>query len=114
MSDDALQPNACAERLKALSDPLRLRIVDCLRAGPKNVGEIAEALEIEIVTISHHLGILRVAQLVEKERQGRFIVYSLPDDVFKPSKSAKSLEYIDLGCCRLELPRELDLPPQAP
>ncbi len=105
VSDDPLQPESCAERLKALSEPLRLRIVDYLRSGPKNVSEISEALSVEVVSISHHLGVLRVAHLVEKERQGRFIVYRLPDGVFRPGKPATALEYLDLGCCRLELPK---------
>lgn len=105
MSDDLLQPRSCAERLKALGDPLRLRIVSCLREGPKNVSEISAELDISIVTVSHHLGILRVAGLVESDRDGRFINYRLPSDVFQPSKKAAVIEYLDLGCCRLEIPK---------
>lgn len=105
VSKDPLQSDLCADRLKALSEPLRLRIVDALRDGPQNVSDLAEQLQVEIVTLSHHLGILRNAHLLEKERQGRFIVYSLHPDVFRPSQSAKVNEHIDLGCCRLEIPK---------
>lgn len=105
MADDPLQPSTCAERLKALGDPLRLRIVSCLRDGAKNVSEISTELDIAVVTVSHHLGILRVAGLVESDREGRFINYRLPSDVFKPSKKSSIIEYIDLGCCRLEIPK---------
>ena len=105
VAEDPLQPSSCAERLKALGDPLRLRIVSCLRHGPKNVSEISTKLDMAIVTVSHHLGILRTAGLVESDREGRFINYRLPPDVFKPAKKAAVLDYLDLGCCRLEIPK---------
>lgn len=104
MAKDPLQSDRCAEQLKALSEPLRLRIVGALRAGPKSVGELARQLDVEIVTISHHLKILRTAQIVRTRREGRFIVYRLHEEVFKPSHAAR--EHIDLGCCRLEIPKK--------
>jgi DNA-binding transcriptional ArsR family regulator len=70
-----------------------------------NVSDLAEQLQVEIVTLSHHLGILRNAHLLEKERQGRFIVYRLHPEVFRPSPATKVNEHIDLGCCRLEIPK---------
>jgi DNA-binding transcriptional ArsR family regulator len=106
MSKEQLQPVHCAEQLKALGEPSRLRIVSALRSGPMSVGEIAEALKLEVVTVSHHLGILHSARLVQKERQGRFIVYSLSEGVFQPADSPRGPEHIDLGCCRLEVPKE--------
>lgn len=106
MVKDLLQSDLCADRLKALSEPLRLRIVDALRGGPKNVSDLAAFLKVEVVTLSHHLGILRTARLLEKERQGRFIVYRLAPDVFQRESPAKPNEHIDLGCCRLEIPKE--------
>ena len=105
MSKDALQSDLCADRLKALSEPLRLRIVDALRNGPKNVSDLADLLGVEIVTLSHHLGILRNAHLLEKERQGRFIVYRLHHEVFQKAPGGRVNEHIDLGCCRLEIPK---------
>ncbi len=106
MAKDPLQPVHCAEQLKALSEPLRLRIVSALRSGPRSVSELAESLAVEVVTVSHHLGILRNAHLVETERKGRFILYSLREDVFQPGESARENEHLDLGCCRLEIPKE--------
>jgi len=107
MAKDQLQVIHCAEQLKALSEPLRLRIVSALRAGPRSVSELSEALEAELVTVSHHLKILRSAKLVETERQGRFILYSLREGVFQPTRGkVRDKEHIDLGCCRLEVPRE--------
>lgn len=60
----------CAKKLKALADKERLRIVECLLAGPKNVGEVAAELDEEIVKVSHHLGVLRDAELVQSLKQG--------------------------------------------
>ena len=106
MTEDPLQPRSCAERLKALSEPCRLRIVSSLREGPKNVSDLATELELSIVTVSHHLGILRSASLVECDRDGRFIVYRLPAEVFTRPQKSTGLDYLDLGCCRLEMPKE--------
>jgi ArsR family transcriptional regulator, nickel/cobalt-responsive transcriptional repressor len=92
--------------LKALSEPIRLRIVDVLRAGPKNVSEIAEAVGIEIVNASHHLGILKHAGIARSRREGRNIVYRLAEGVLDAKAGRQSNEHINLGCCRLEIPRE--------
>jgi ArsR family transcriptional regulator, nickel/cobalt-responsive transcriptional repressor len=104
--DDALESDRCARVLKAMADRERLKIVQCLREGPKNVGEIAERLGAEVVNVSHHLGVLRQAGLVLDQRQGRFIVYRLHPDVFHPSADSAQSEHLDFGCCRLEIPKE--------
>lgn len=93
----------CAEQLKALSEPLRLRIVDLLRQGPMTVSDIAAFLEVEVVTASHHLGILKHAQLLKAERDGRYMYYRLREELLQ--KSGGSREYLNLGCCRLEVPK---------
>jgi ArsR family transcriptional regulator, nickel/cobalt-responsive transcriptional repressor len=98
---ESLQPQRCARMLKALADPERLRIVDCLRQGPHNVSDLAALLGAEIVNVSHHLGVLRHAGLVLDEKHGRFVVYRLHPDIFEPSS-----EHLNLGCCRLEIPKE--------
>jgi ArsR family transcriptional regulator len=94
----------CAERLKALADPDRLRIVTCLFAGPKNVSELACALGEELVKISHHLGVLRHAAVVQTRRQGKYVVYSLHPDIAAAGDAGK-MKTLDLGCCRLDLPK---------
>lgn len=91
----------CARRLKALADPDRLRIVECLLHGARNVGEIAAAVEDELVNVSHHLGVLRNAGLVLSTRQGRYVVYALHPTV--RGEAARARGFLDLGCCRLEL-----------
>jgi DNA-binding transcriptional ArsR family regulator len=95
----------CAERLKALSEPLRLRIVDLLRAGPLTVSELSSELKSEMVTTSHHLKILKHAGLVQNERRGRCIVYQLDHAVFREAESPAKLDVLDFGCCQLSIPR---------
>lgn len=102
VKNDTFQSKSCADQLKALSEPIRLRIIDILRHGELTVGDIAEFLETEIVTVSHHLKILKHAGLVEVKRDGRFMVYSLRVDLLQ--KSGSSRQYLNLGCCRLEVP----------
>ena len=105
LQSDPLQSDHCAEKLRALGDPIRIKIIDSLRVCPMNVSELADCLELEVVTISHHLGVLRHAGLVERKKEGRFVVYSLHEGVFKRTKSARITEHINLGCCRLEIPK---------
>ncbi|MGE3779891.1 MAG: ArsR/SmtB family transcription factor [Pirellulaceae bacterium] len=102
---DRLQPDYCAERLRALGDPLRLRIVALLRQGEMTVGDIAQFLDVELVNASHHLQNLRHAGLVTPRREGRFIYYSLHKDLL-PGGQRKSRQLLDLGCCRIELPKQ--------
>ena len=61
----------------ALSDPNRQRILSVLRQGERPVSEIAENLNITLATLSHHLDILKRADLVSSRRSGRQIFYSL-------------------------------------
>lgn len=98
----------CAGRLKALADPERLRIVEQLFSGSMNVSDLAEALGEEIVKISHHLGVLRHADVVQTEKQGRFVIYSLHPDVAaeESDQSVAPLRRIDFGCCSIDLASE--------
>jgi len=103
---DELQSTECAKRLKALADPERLKIVQCLQNGPMHVSALADLLGIEIANISHHLGVLRHASLVRDEKQGRFVVYSLHPDIYRPREPGQAADVLDLGCCLLELGSE--------
>jgi len=62
---------------KALSDATRRKILDILRQGEMTAGEIADHFDISKPSVSHHLNILKQADLVIDERQGQTIVYSL-------------------------------------
>ncbi|WP_437187693.1 ArsR/SmtB family transcription factor [Planctomicrobium sp. SH668] len=99
---DTFQANFCAEQLKALSEPMRLRIVDLLRDGPLSVSDITAKLQTEVATASHHLQILKNANLVSTRRDGRFIYYDLRDGLLQ--KRGKSKQQLNLGCCSIEIP----------
>lgn len=105
LEKDSFQSKVCADQLKALSEPLRLRIVDLLRQGELTVGDIAESLETELVTVSHHLKILKNAGLLELKRDGRFHVYRLRADLLQSSDKNQQ-EFLNLGCCRIEVPKK--------
>jgi len=68
---------------KALADPTRRRILQLLRRGDLTAGEIAEQFSISRPSISHHLNLLKQAALVQDERRGQYIVYSLNTTVFQ-------------------------------
>lgn len=99
---DALLAKTCADLLSALAEPNRIRIIDCLRTGPKNVTALAKLLNVEIVNVSHHLGVLRTAGLVHDEKQGRFVIYTLHPKLFTNDSSKAT--YLDLGWCKVEIP----------
>src|SRR5262249_12625811 len=98
MKDSAVE--ATSRMLKAVADLDRLKIINYLRAGTKNVGELAHLLNAEIVNVSHHLGVLREAKLVTTKKDGRFVYYSLNPDAYKTSGGSESFV---LGFCRLEI-----------
>lgn len=100
--DDQLQSTDCARALRALADPDRLKLVQCLRQGPHTVTELAERLQSSIARISHHLAVLRHAHLVCDEKRGKFVLYTLAPDVFR-SEDGQAPTAADLGCCRLDL-----------
>ena len=63
--------------LHALNDPTRRSILDMLKKKDLTAGEIADAFDISKPSISHHLDILKRANLVVAEKQGQFIIYSI-------------------------------------
>lgn len=62
---------------KALSHPVRRRIIDMLRKGPMASGDIAAAFDMSWPTITGHLNALKDAGLVSPEREGASIRYRL-------------------------------------
>ncbi|MFZ5651534.1 MAG: autorepressor SdpR family transcription factor [Bacillota bacterium] len=68
---------------KAISDPNRRKILKLLRKKDMTAGEIADHFSISKPSISHHLNMLKQADLVQDERKGQFIFYSLNSTVFQ-------------------------------
>lgn len=77
---DAATAKSVATTLQALSTPSRLLILATLQEGPASVGDLSESVGMEQSAVSHQLRLLRNLGLVESERRGRSIVYSLYDD----------------------------------
>lgn len=68
-----------AEFFKALSHPLRIRILELLSEGEKNVNEIQTLIGTEGSTVSQQLSILRSKNIVFGKKDGNKVVYSLRD-----------------------------------
>lgn len=73
---------------KALADPTRRAILDRLKEGPLSAGEIADGFAMSKPSVSHHLSILKSAGLVEAEKSGQFLIYSLNLSVFEEAAAA--------------------------
>lgn len=64
---------------KAIGDPVRIDILKFLSGGEKSVGEIVAEFDLSQPAISHHLCVLKHAQLVRMKKHGRSILYSIND-----------------------------------
>src|ERR1700730_15703933 len=75
--------DASVEMLKALADPTRLQMMGVLKRAPTSVCicDFTAAFELSQPTISHHMGKLKTAGLVESTKQGIWIYYRLRDDL---------------------------------
>ncbi|WP_343688885.1 autorepressor SdpR family transcription factor [Chitinophaga sp.] len=62
---------------KALNDKTRRDILELLKDGDKTAGDIADHFQFSKPTISHHLDLLRQAELLTSEKKGQFVYYSL-------------------------------------
>ena len=72
---------AFADTFKALSDPTRREILNLLKKKPIDAGEIAECFPMTGATVSHHLNLLKQAGLIDEEKKGKYIQYSLNTSV---------------------------------
>lgn len=66
---------------KALSDKQRLRILGLLSQGPLVVNDIKSVLNLSMSTVSQHLSILRGAGLIIDSKKGRWVEYSITEEV---------------------------------
>ena len=71
------------EAFRALADPTRRRILELLRSADLTAGEFADHFDMTKPSISHHLNTLKAAGLVDAEREGQSIVYSLNTTVLQ-------------------------------
>lgn len=73
------QGNELAELFRLLGEPNRLRLVVACLDRPRSVGELTEEIGVSQSLVSHHLRLLRAARLLRQKRQGRSVLYDLPD-----------------------------------
>ena len=77
MPDRKVVAKELAEIFKIVANPDRIRIIEELRAGEKDVKTLVEALELSGPRVSQHLSLMRAHRIVEERRDGRYHHYSL-------------------------------------
>lgn len=73
---DLLHANIC----QALGDPKRILILYALHEQPRHVTALADDLGMPQPTVSRHLRVLRQRNLVNTERNGAAVIYTIQDD----------------------------------
>lgn len=71
------------DTLRALADPIRREILNMLKNGRMSAGDIADRFSVTGASISRHLSVLKEADLIQDERQGKFIFYELNTSVLE-------------------------------
>lgn len=71
------------QTLRALADPIRREILNLLKSGRLSAGEIAEHFDVTAASISRHLSVLKEADLIRDDRQGKFIFYDINTSVLE-------------------------------
>ena len=69
--------------LKALSDPIRREILNILKKGRLPAGDISKHFDVTDASISRHLSVLKEADLIRDNREGKFIFYELNASVLE-------------------------------
>lgn len=69
-----------ARRFRVIGEPMRIRILDHLRAGEASVAELTEALGTSQQNVSKHLGVLHEAGILSRRKQGTSTLYAIEDD----------------------------------
>ncbi len=71
------------QTLKALADPIRREILNMLKNGKMSAGEIAAHFPVTDASVSRHLSVLKDADLIRDNREGKFIFYELNTSVLE-------------------------------
>jgi DNA-binding transcriptional ArsR family regulator len=69
--------------MKALADPVRREILTMLKGGRLSAGEICQHFPVTAAAISRHLAVLKEADLIRDQREGKFIYYELNASVLE-------------------------------
>ena len=71
------------ETMRALADPIRREILNLLKDGKHSAGEISEHFSVTAAAVSRHLSVLKDADLIRDNREGKFIFYELNTSVLE-------------------------------
>ncbi len=82
---------------RVLSNEVRIKLVESLAEGEKNVSDLCSAIGQEQTRVSHELRCLLVCGLVEYRREGRQIIYSLNSDTVLPILKAADKHAIEFS-----------------
>ena len=96
LSDSAL--GLIASRFRALSEPVRLRLLNTLMQGERSVTQLVEASGTGQANVSKHLAVLREAGMVAMRREGLLTICSIADPAI--------VELCDIMCARLKAEHE--------
>lgn len=77
MPESKNDSKAQANWIAAIGEQTRLALLRALATDARSVTQLAKECDMELVNVSHHLGILRDVGLVTFEKDGRFAIYSL-------------------------------------
>jgi len=77
MPDRKVVAKELAELFKIVANPDRIRIIEELRSGEKDVNTLVEALDLPGPRVSQHLSLMRAHRIVEERRDGRRHCYHL-------------------------------------
>lgn len=94
MPDRVVATELLAKLFHSLSHPHRVRIIEELSLGRKNVGTLTEILGISQSRVSQHLSQLKSFPLVQEERDGKQVLYSLKQQKIA-TWALEGLEFIE-------------------
>ena len=83
--------SALAEVFRIMGDQTRLRILIALQEDEKNVTALVKKLKVPQSTVSHHLALLRMSELVKTRRSGKEIYYSLNGGQIRSIRAMRSV-----------------------
>ncbi len=87
MASRQRQMETLSRLFKILGDPTRLKIIGTMLDGELNVTKMCRKLKMSQPTVSRHLGLLRLSDLVSTRRNGKEIYYSLPAKIRRGIKT---------------------------
>lgn len=84
-----------ADYFRALSEPLRLRLLNALREGPRNVSELTADVQSSQANVSKHLTLLAKSGLVTRSARGTSVYYEIADE--------RTYDLCDLVCGQIAM-----------